>query len=940
MRTFWKIIINCLLLLTTSCGLVNAELFRRVQQADIGSEDPGPTPPAPIISDKIDRWGYGRTQYDVLISGSYIISGGRKGLTILDATDPYTPVEVNSFKTYTVSKLTKVDDLAFVSYNNGILEVFDISNPAGPVARSSVTLTAPKRVAVKNSLAYVPDGASGLRVIDFSDPGNITLVTTIDTTGVALSASIDGNYLYLADQWDGVKIFDISTPSTPTQIGSYNVGGDAMDVKVKGSHAFVTVDWDNITILDITNKTAPALVTNFYDQYNYYNAFTQIEIKNNYLFAMDFYDGITVYDISTPATPVFKGVATPYTTRWWGEPYGFASNDTHIFMAVETYGITAVDVSNPAQPHVPYAYRPQRSWVNSVSVVGTIAAVCENDWGRLLMVDISNPAKPTLLSTTESGCSRELIYDGTYVYAAMNNSGLKILNVSNPASPADIGNIDNGSSARQIAKSGNFVYLAYSGALYIYNVSNPAAPAVAGTYAYTANDIIVEGNYAYLAGATTLRIIDISNPASITVVGSYTYPSGTATSYSLIKSGSLIYVGGSESLGVLDISNPAAPTLISKDTKTDTPESMTILGNKLYSCNYDVGVHEWDLATPTSPVRIDSFLLGGCLGITSLSGTVYIADEETGLRILNSSSRKYLRMENPLSLMSVNSITVGASHIYLPDSFMGIVTLNNSNPLRPEFTSRINSMSVVAAPIEENNILYVADQYFIRTIDITDAANPVSLGSSARFSATGGYINALAKKGSLLYTIEGSFLGIYNVADPANILQVASPSYASMMELTVSGNMLLAASGSTGLRVFDISTPTSPSLSGTYNSPGSARHAILDGTYAYLADGTAGLQVVDVSNPASPTAVATYDTAGTAISLAKKGNYVFVADSGHVEVIDVTDPLNPTLKTTMNKTLFGGANSKAVVIKGNYLYVLLYDGIEVFDISDIDNIHQ
>lgn len=944
MRTFLKKSILVLAIpLLTSCGLVKAELFLP-ETLDLDSSEPSsPPPPPPPAVLKQDAWGYGGTTYDVALSGSILLAGSSRGLTILDVTDPYVPTELNKLKGSSVNRLTKVNDLLFVANSSGALDLYDISTPQSPVLQSTLMLSFPHRVATQGSIAYVPDNASGIRVVDFSDPASIQLVTTVDTNGNAVSAQVDGGYLYVADDFQGLKIFDISTPTAPTLVGTYLTGDDALDVKVKGDYAYIAVSWSSIDIVDITNKASPALALSYMDYFNYYNGVEKLEIQGNHLLAMDYYNGLIVYDISNPVNPVTTGSAVPFATRWWGQPYGFVTNSTHLFLASETYGVTTLDISNITAPHIPYSYRGVNWWTNSVDASGNRAYVCENDWGRLTILDISNPAHPTYLGETPQGvtaCSREIIYDNNYVYATANNGGMNVISVSNPTSPTVVATLDHGSGARKIVKQGNFVYVVYDSWLYIYNVTTPTAPTLAGSYGYYAHDVYVEGNYAYLAGNSTLRIVNISNPASVTLVANYNYPSGAITTYSITKSGNYVYVGGNENLGVFDVSTPASPSLVYKTTNTDVPENTVIVGSKLYSCNYDNGLQIFDISNPALPVLTEVYPMGGCLGVQAKDGNIYLADESTGFKILNEDSKRYLRLNKPTTIMSLSSLSTSSSKAYLADSFFGMIILDNTKPEQPEYLTRIELYSIVAPPIEDGNTLYVADQFVLKAYNMTNPKSPVALSAASRM-ATNGYLNSIEKSGSIIYAVESNtHLSIYDASNPANLTPLSTTAYASIRNLHISGDKLLAPSSAVGLRVFDISTPASPTLMGTYNSPGSAFHVIQEGSLAYLADGSLGLQVVDMTNPAAPVAIGTYNTPGTAQMVAKKDNYVFVADAGHVEIVDVSTPTAPVLKRTLNKSEFGNKNAKGVTIRGNYLYIQLYNGYEVFDISDIDNIHQ
>jgi hypothetical protein len=74
------------------------------------------------------------------------------------------------------------------------------------------------------------------------------------------------------------------------------------------------------------------------------------------------------------------------------------------------------------------------------------------------------------------------------------------------------------------------------------------------------------------------------------------------------------------------------------------------------------------------------------------------------------------------------------------------------------------------------------------------------------------------------------------------------------------------------LVVVDVGDPARPVEVGrTGVLPGVVRDVAVSGSYAYVADGDAGLRVIDVSNPSSPREVGAYDTPGDAWGVAVSG---------------------------------------------------------------------
>jgi hypothetical protein len=136
--------------------------------------------------------------------------------------------------------------------------------------------------------------------------------------------------------------------------------------------------------------------------------------------------------------------------------------------------------------------------------------------------------------------------------------------------------------------------------------------------------------------------------------------------------------------------------------------------------------------------------------------------------------------------------------------------------------------------------------------------------------------------------------------------------------VAVSGSYAYVADGYAGLRVIDVSNPSSPREVGFYDTPGYASGVAVSGTYAYVADRGAGLRVIDVSNPSSPREVGFYDTPGGAWGVAVSGTYAYVAayDAG-LRVIDVSNPSSPREVGFYDTPGYAWG----VAVSGSYAYV-------------------
>jgi hypothetical protein len=137
------------------------------------------------------------------------------------------------------------------------------------------------------------------------------------------------------------------------------------------------------------------------------------------------------------------------------------------------------------------------------------------------------------------------------------------------------------------------------------------------------------------------------------------------------------------------------------------------------------------------------------------------------------------------------------------------------------------------------------------------------------------------------------------------------------------------ADGTAGLRIFDVSNPTSPVLLGTYDTPGFAEGVGISGTVAYVADDLTGLLIIDVSNPGSPILLGSYDTPSEALDVEVSGTTAYVADylSG-LHFIDISNPSSPTLLGTYDTP----GSAYRVAVSGGLVYLGdVASGLEIFN---------
>ncbi len=169
-------------------------------------------------------------------------------------------------------------------------------------------------------------------------------------------------------------------------------------------------------------------------------------------------------------------------------------------------------------------------------------------------------------------------------------------------------------------------------------------------------------------------------------------------------------------------------------------------------------------------------------------------------------------------------------------------------------------------------------------------------------------------------------LKIADISNPTSPRVISSLDTGGASDVYVSGKYAYLADYSSGLIIIDVSNPIAPVTVGTYAANAFAVHVV--GKYAYLANG-ATFRVVDVSRPTSPVLVSSIAVTGSR-GVYVSGNFAYVADQGSgVRIINITDPKNPVLASTIATT-----NANNLYVSGRYLYVAdQSSGLRIIDVA-------
>jgi len=189
--------------------------------------------------------------------------------------------------------------------------------------------------------------------------------------------------------------------------------------------------------------------------------------------------------------------------------------------------------------------------------------------------------------------------------------------------------------------------------------------------------------------------------------------------------------------------------------------------------------------------------------------------------------------------------------------------------------------------------------------------------------------------GLIAQPVNGANLNIITISNPASPEIIGSypgtTSYLSYyLAVKIYNNRALVLQEDR-LLVLNISSPTSPTVSGALALPGDCRSMVLVGQYLYISSYDLGnIYIVDVSGASVPTSYTTFDAGGYIHNLHACNGYLFAVsnNNGKVFIFNMSNPqvLSKTAEISV-------AYPKDVFAAGSHAYIISHSGLEIYDTS-------
>jgi hypothetical protein len=439
------------------------------------------------------------------------------------------------------------------------------------------------------------------------------------------------------------------------------------------------------------------------------------------------------------------------------------------------------------------------------------------------------------------------------------------------------------------------------------------------------------GGYVYCGGPNGIHIFDIADPSDPELVKVCDFPNIRQMfidgQYAYLISGMF----GPQGFRVLDVSDPLEPALISQFNIYFNDEAFArYYENAIYTYyeGYDSLTYPTtvivtiDVSDPYDPSVSDNLIYPN-----SLSG-MWVSD----------------------GYMHVTTTTID----WAPNDWH-IISL--SDPPHPEHLNTMNfGQDLILGISAYQQFAYLSMFSGTNIYDFSNPYNP----QFVRIDSTSGFGSLLAVIDTVAFTSSYNHgINTFNLSDPVYPVQMG---YANISDepygFFIAGDTGFATTidfydeEASKFDIIDFTNPYFPSIMGEYWTAGRTYDVQVAGDYAYVATGSSGLKIVDISDPEEPVTMDNELTTpdepvllgfnnnspNLANDIFVDGNYAYICNysnyNGTVSIFDIGDPANPTLYDSIGNLYY----PRHAIVDGGYIYISDYDSLIIHDVSNLDSI--
>ena len=369
--------------------------------------------------------------------------------------------------------------------------------------------------------------------------------------------------------------------------------------------------------------------------------------------------------------------------------------------------------------------------------------------------------------------------------------------------------------------------------------------------------------------------------------------------------------------------------------KKTTPQTLVNPGkiyfkdNYIFINEYQQGIHVVDNSNPALPVMLNFIEIPGNIDM-AIKGNILYADSYIDLVAIDISDPanpvEVDRLQNAFPNV-VPPIEDMSYPVYGLDFTKGVVVGWETREVT-EVVEKENSSGFGKVTYDDVGVPSIGQN------EISINPSTVGIGGSmARFTLNNGY----------LYALHNNTLKLFNVTVTPGMTTGPEVYLDREVETLFPHENMLFMGTTTGMMVYDISSPASPTFISVFTHINSCDPVVIEGNYAYvtLRSGTVcngftnQLDVVDISSLTNPFLAKSYPMFNPH-GLGIDNHILFICDGdAGLKVYDATDPLTIHMHQIAH---FADIKTFDVIPVNGLLMMIGADGLYQYDYSDLDSL--
>lgn len=517
------------------------------------------------------------------------------GLLMIDVSNPGNPDVSHALNGNAYSSLTKGPDNILFATNNNILTAdlttIDISNPDIPSVLSSTNIYSGS-ILYANGILFTNNG-----IFEVDSDGYLTQIADTPQWNEDVFA-YRGNYLYATKpnyiQDAYIRTYDVSNPAAPVLIDSIEGIGIVREILVDGDKLFAQTSSGNddgdlaVTTFQITSSGLLELL----DSRSIQGDYTTIRMAkdgNRIYFSGSFSFYVYDSDAFTGRTYHLSVLPTAYSA----EKIEIVGNTAFV---ADTQRLISVDISDPGEGLTQLDSILMPSWVEDMVIVGDYAYLAAYTEG-LVIVDITDPDslqivgsndELTVLGENHRTFMTSVAVSGDYAYThTVHNQKLGIIDISDPANPTVVNTLDvDYAQDTSLAFKDSYLYSLASEVLSTYSIAEANSPQLLESKSLVANTIEVVEGYAYTTSYTSgLAVLNVDGTnASMPVFFGGTLGLGRGNAVAV--NGNRAYVANEFGfVEIYDTTDKTQPTMLLAHRVMGTVNDVAVTDDYIFAVN-------------------------------------------------------------------------------------------------------------------------------------------------------------------------------------------------------------------------------------------------------------------------------------------------------------------------------------------------------------------